>query len=103
MPNTSARRVLHLLAAPVILIGAILPLAAQDRAAISGTVTDPSGATVEGAEVELSSPLNGFRRTAITGTDGIYEFSSLAVGTYTLATSKDGFKPYEISGVDLLY
>src|ERR1700730_8109112 len=86
-----------------ILVCAIFPMAAQDRAAVNGTVTDPSGTFVEGAKVELNSTLNGFHRSTVTGTDGIYQFPSLAVGTYTISISKDGFKPYEITGVDLLF
>jgi hypothetical protein len=86
-----------------ILACATFPMAAQDRAAINGTVTDPSGAFVAGAKIELNSTLNGFHRSTITGTDGIYQFTSLAVGTYTISTSKNGFKPYEITGVELLF
>jgi len=82
---------------------AILPLIAQDRAAINGTITDPSGAPIAGATVELKSAANGFHRTIMTGTDGIYEFPSLAVGAYTVSVTKDGFKPYEINGVDVLF
>jgi hypothetical protein len=104
-----SRFVVRSLAAPqpiglaTILVCAIFPMAAQDRAAVNGTVTDPSGAFVEGAKVELNSTLNGFHRSTVTGTDGIYQFPSLAVGTYTISISKDGFKPYEITGVDLLF
>lgn len=76
---------------------------AQDRAAINGTITDPSGGVVAGAKVELTSTLNGFRRTATTGADGIYEFPSLGVGTYSVSISKDGFKPYQIGGIDVLF
>ena len=66
-------------------------LHAQDRAGINGTVTDPSGQVIAGAKVELISTLNGFHRNTVTGTDGIYQFSSLAVGTYTVSISRDGF------------
>jgi len=59
-----------------LLVCAILPMAAQDRAAINGTVTDPSSGFVAGAKIELSSTLNGFQRSTVTGTDGIYQFPS---------------------------
>src|SRR5438477_311423 len=83
--------------------GAVLPLSAQDRAALDGTVTDASGGTVEGAGVALTSALNGFHRNTVTGTNGIYQFPSLGVGTYKVSISKNGFKPYEVTGVDLLF
>jgi hypothetical protein len=96
MFNTWARLI-------VLLPGAIIALHAQDRAAINGTVTDPSGATVEGATVELTSTLNGMHRKTTTGNGGIYQFTSLGVGTYTISITKAGFKPYVIAGVDLLF
>jgi hypothetical protein len=80
-----------------------LPLAAQDRAAIGGTVTDPSGAYVDGAKVELAFPATGFHRETTTAAGGIYEFSSLPVGTYAITINKVGFKPYVIRAVDLLF
>jgi hypothetical protein len=89
-------------AAPALLLFAAF-LQAQDRAAINGTITDPSGSVVVGAKVELSSNLTGFHRTTTTGTDGIYQFPSLSVGSYTVSITKDGFKPYEVGDVDLLF
>jgi len=66
-----------LIAISVVLVS--LPLTAQDRAAIDGTVTDPSGALVGGATVELLSPDTGLRRQSSTNDSGIYEFPLTAV------------------------
>jgi hypothetical protein len=90
-----------LIAISVVLVS--LPLAAQDRAAINGTVTDPSGALVGGATVELLSPDTGLRRQSSTNESGIYEFPSLPVGSYTVTITKPGFKLFAIRTVDLLY
>jgi Carboxypeptidase regulatory-like domain/TonB dependent receptor-like, beta-barrel len=80
-----------------------LPLMAQDRAAINGTVTDSSGAIVPGANVALESSSTGLHRTTVSNLKGLYEFTPLPVGLYTLTISKDGFKPTAISDVDLQY
>jgi hypothetical protein len=80
-----------------------LPTWAQDRTAISGTVTDPSGAVVPNVKVELKAPATGLSHRTVTGVTGIYEFPALPVGSYSIIMSKDGFKPSEIDNVDLLY
>ena len=80
-----------------------LPLCAQDRAGISGTVTDPSGALVAGAAVEVELAATGFHRAAVTGDSGLYEVAPLGVGVYSLRISKAGFKPVTVTGVDLRY
>jgi len=93
----------HSLFAATLLLASIIPLNAQDRAAISGTILDPSGSVVENAKVEMSSPATGLHRETVTGPTGIYGFASLPVGAYTISISKDGFKPFEIQHLDLLY
>ena len=93
----------HLLLAATLLLASIIPLTAQDRAAISGTILDPSGSVVENAKVKMNSPATGLHRETVTGPTGIYGFASLPVGAYTISISKDGFKPFEIQHVDLLY
>ena len=80
-----------------------LPLWAQDRAGISGTVTDPTGALVAGAKVEIESTATGFRRTVMTGDSGLYEVAPLGVGVYSVHISKTGFKPVTVNGIDLQY
>ena len=56
------------------------PLAGQDRAAVNGTVTDPSGALVGNAKIELIAPATGLRREAMTSENGIYEDHAPAGG-----------------------
>src|SRR5258708_15438506 len=70
-----------------------LPLFAQDRAAVNGTVTDPSGAVVSGAGVDLNSPATGLHRAVLTNEDKSYEIIPLPVGAYTMTISKVGFNP----------
>jgi hypothetical protein len=87
----------------VVLTACVIPGLAQDRAAINGTVTDPTGATVAGATVDLRSPATGFHRQTTSQTSGNYEFPLLPVGTYQISVSSQGFKPYSVTGVDLLF
>ncbi len=87
----------------IVFLVMLMSLQAQDRAAINGTVSDPSGAMVEGADVEMNSPQTGLHRRTATSSSGIYELQSLPVGTYTISISKAGFKPLVITRIDLLF
>jgi hypothetical protein len=76
---------------------------AQDRAAINGTVTDPAAALVAGATVELTSTSTGLHRTVLTGERGLYEITTLPVGSYTVRFAKTGFRPVTVDHIDLQY
>lgn len=80
-----------------------IPLLAQDRAAINGAVTDPSGAFIAGAPVELKSAATGLHRTALTNERGLFEIIPLPVGNYSITIAKPGFKPTVVNGIDLEY
>jgi hypothetical protein len=80
-----------------------LPVWSQDRATLNGTVTDASGSIVAGAAVELKSAETGFHREGSTNSAGIYEFTPLAVGSYTVTVLKAGFKPAAVKNVDILF
>jgi hypothetical protein len=86
-------------------MGLLLPLTlfGQDRAAIRGTITDPTGALVAGAHVELKSPGTGLTRESVTGGAGVYEFDSLPVGSYRLTIAQNGFRPVTVSEITLQY
>ena len=66
---------------------------------ISGTVTDTSGAAVPDAKVDLLSASTGAERSTTTTSAGIFFFTSLPVGDYTIIVSKDGFKKSEVTGI----
>ena len=60
-------------------------------ASITGTVTDPSGASVPGATVAATSVERGIVYTATTNDSGLYLIANLSVGSYTLKVEKSGF------------
>lgn len=66
---------------------------------VAGTVQDESGAGVAHAKVTLSSEGNSSERTVSTGQDGTYIFAPVAVGTYTLTVTTEGFAPASRQGV----
>src|SRR5260370_34625963 len=80
----------------------VLPLAAQvDHSSLNGTVTDVSGAFVQGARVEAVSSATGFRRQTTSSASGAYQLPGLAAGNYSITFSKVGFKSAELKDVDL--
>jgi len=80
-----------------------LGLCAQDRASINGAVTDPAGAFVGDAQIDLKSAATGLHRAVKTTENGLFEITPLPVGTYTITVSKAGFKPLTITSIDLQY
>ncbi|MBO0726585.1 MAG: carboxypeptidase regulatory-like domain-containing protein, partial [Blastocatellia bacterium] len=74
-----------------------VPLIAQtDRAAVTGTVSDPSKAMIQGAQVTLHAVATGLEYRAETNATGAYTVSSLPVGAYTMLIVANGFKPLRI-------
>ncbi len=76
-------------------------LFAQSTGSFTGTVLDDTGAAVVGAEVSVSEPTTGFRRTAVTNSDGNYFVGGLGAGTYNITISAPGFQKYEARKVIL--
>jgi len=76
--------------------------AGQAATSLRGTITDPSGSTVAGATVILANAESKTERTATTGEQGEYQFLFVPPGTYSLAISASGFRPYQLTGVQLL-
>ncbi len=59
---------------------------------ITGSVRDTAGAVVPGATVTAKNEATGVTSTQITNDSGLYSFSSLPVGNYTITVEKQGFK-----------
>lgn len=70
-------------------------------AQIAGTVSDPSGAMVAGAQVKASQNNTGYTRTAVTGPEGVYVLPNLPIGPYDLQVSVSGFQSYSQKGIIL--
>ncbi|HTU46749.1 MAG TPA: TonB-dependent receptor [Bryobacteraceae bacterium] len=92
---------IHLFFACAILIAVVgagllnLPLTAQTTyGSIAGAVTDPSGATIAGAQVTLTNVGTSEKRTQQTGNDGLFLFVNLIPGSYSIEVEKPGFKRY---------
>src|SRR5262245_16748875 len=93
---------LRLISALSAIIMLVAPLTAQvDQSAVSGTVTDSSGAAVQGAKIELLSSATGLHREITTNINGIYHLPALPVGGYKITVTKEGFKSVEFPSVEL--
>jgi hypothetical protein len=66
---------------------------AQTTSALTGTVTDSSGAVVPGATVSITSPsLIGGTHSSVTDSQGVYRFPSIPPGVYELTAELAGFR-----------
>ena len=95
MKKTSLSSILWqscVLAVVIVLFNANLLYAQVDTGSISGTVTDPSGAVVNGASVKLLNEGTSAELTTVVGGDGTYTFSPVRIGNYTLSASAQGFQ-----------
>lgn len=68
---------------------------------ISGTVADPSGTMIAGAQVTLVNTNNAQKREANSDNVGAYVFTQLLPGNYTLSVTQSGFKKYEQRDIEL--
>jgi hypothetical protein len=67
-------------------------LAQSFTSSITGTVTDPTGAAVQGAAVELRDMATDNVRQATSDPNGSYQFSNLSPGSYQI-TKISFFRP----------
>src|SRR5450631_4126483 len=75
---------------------------AQDTASLTGTVRDPTGASVVNAEVVVSNAEKGINRDTKTNSEGEYSLPALpAPGSYNVTVTAQGFKKYVAKGVVL--
>src|ERR1035441_8315002 len=82
------------LTALLMLVGlwAVAPPAAaqQGSAGVNGVITDPVGAFVAGAQIDLLNVDTGVMRNTMANSDGTYLFINVVPGNYTVKVSKSG-------------
>ena len=67
------------------------PAQSGNAGAIRGAVTDPSGAVVSGATVDLTNERSGFDRTTTTDATGQFTFSNVPFNPYRIDVTAKGF------------
>jgi len=85
-------RILALVAAFTLLFPITLLAQSTTNGAISGTVTDTSGAVLPNIAINLKSVEKGFTQTTNTNAQGFYQFPLLEPGTYTITIAAPSFK-----------
>ncbi|RSL16051.1 carboxypeptidase family protein [Edaphobacter aggregans] len=68
---------------------------------LSGTITDPTGASLTNAQVLVHNDETGNERRLTTGPDGRFSAPSIPVGTYTITVELPGFASQRRTGIPL--
>src|SRR5579872_2502418 len=96
------RRLFH---SPACVIGVALvlwpALSSAQQSAIGGTVKDPTGAVLAGAQVTIRNVNTGEIRQAASNVVGHYVVPNLPVGVYKVSAEKQGFQRGVVDQVNL--
>jgi len=95
-------RALLLLFAFVLPLSVTVELEAQSTGSIRGTVADSTGASIPGATVTVTSTATGQTRTQESNESGLFVFPELAIGSYTVVISRQGFQTQKRPATELL-
>ena len=77
----------------------VVPAAAQvDRATLVGTVSDPSGAVIPGATVEITSTDTGLHRDVTDRPRRKLHVCRLPIGNYVITVSQAGLQERDAEG-----
>jgi hypothetical protein len=75
---------------------------AQATTQVSGVVSDPSGAVIPAASLEIENLATGLKRTATSDAQGAYAFLQVAPGKYKITVKANGFRTATYNEVQLL-
>ena len=81
-----------------------VPTAKADNlyARIQGTVTDPTGAVLNGVKLTATNVGTNIPYAAETHADGNYVFLNLPIGTYRVTATSSGFRTFTATGITLV-
>lgn len=78
-----------------------LALAQSQTGSLSGTISDPTGAAVQGADVEARLETSGIILHTVTSEAGLFVFPAVPAGTWTITAEKTGFKKIIEASVEI--
>src|SRR5579863_5096580 len=85
--------------AGLVLICSLAAFAQGDRGTITGTVTDPTGAVVPNANIQVTNTDTSVVYQIATTSTGNYTLANVPAGTYELRVDSMGFKRFARPGV----
>ena len=85
--------------AAVIAVAAICRGQNAATGAVLGTVTDPTGAVVGTAQVELQNADTGVKASVVSSSQGTYAFANIAPGKYSVTARAGGFRTMVMNNV----
>jgi hypothetical protein len=91
-----------ILAALLVSALALPGLAQTFRGAINGTVTDPSGAVIQGATVKATEQATNLDHVTVTSSEGQFSFQDLPLGFYRVTVSATGFPDTAVDRVEVI-
>jgi hypothetical protein len=86
---------LLLCAGLIVFLDAKPTVAQGETGSVTGTITDPQGGTVAGAEVTMTDLATKTPRTTTANDSGRYHFASVPAGLYDITVSRTGFKVFK--------
>jgi outer membrane receptor protein involved in Fe transport len=85
----------------VLMLSGTATLAQTITASVRGTVTDPSGAVLIGANVAATNIDTGVISHTVTNSSGLYNFQFLVIGKYTVTATAPGFETSSVGPFQL--
>jgi hypothetical protein len=86
--------IVFLLFASAVLTATAGAQSAGSSGTIEITVTDPTGAVVPGAAVNIHNPVSGYEKDAVTGPSGTVTIPNVPFNPYHMTVEAKGFSPY---------
>jgi outer membrane receptor protein involved in Fe transport len=83
------------------LIAASVALGQTTISTIEGTIRDPQGSVVAGAQVVVKSASLGIERTATSDAEGFYRIAALPAGNYSMTVTHPGFAKRDFDNIEL--
>jgi phosphatidate phosphatase APP1 len=71
------------------------------QAAVSGIVTDPTGAVVPKVKITVMDTERGVSFSTVTNQDGVYLINNLIPSTYTMTAEAQGFQTHQLTSFPL--
>jgi len=91
----------RILVVALLMTGSAVYAQLSTRAIVTGTVTDSTGAVVQGAKVTITDDTTKVSTVTESNSSGTFITPGLTVSTYSVTISKQGFKNYTVTGIEL--